>query len=69
MPGLMPLNERDRRRGHRETLQTVCFMEFLVRIMQKLPEKTNQVDEMTLLKPEDSGKELYYSDSSDSDLD
>jgi len=62
------LNERDRRKGHKATLHTVCFMEFLVRIMQKLPENMNEVAEMPLLKPKDSGKELYYSDS-DPDLD
>ena len=68
MAALLPLNERDRRKGHKATLHTVCFMEFLVRIMQKLPENMNEVAEMQLLKPKDSGKELYYSDS-DPDLD
>jgi hypothetical protein len=63
MAALMPLNERYRRKGHKATLHTVCFMEFLVRIMQKLPENMNEVAEMPLLKPKDSGKELYYSDS------
>jgi hypothetical protein len=63
MAALMPLNERDRRKGHKATLHAVCFMEFLVRIMQKLPENMNEVAEMPLLKPKDSGKELYYSDS------
>jgi len=68
MAALLPLNERERRKGHKATLHTVCFMEFLVRIMQKLPENMNEVAEMQLLKPKDSGKELYYSDS-DPDLD
>jgi len=61
MAALLPLNERERRKGHKATLHTVCFM-------QKLPENMNEVAEISLLKPKDSGKELYYSDS-DPDLD
>jgi len=74
---LKPVNEPDRRKGHKETLDTVCFMEFLVRIMQKLPENVQDVIEMApLLKLKHSGysfkNKVYHSDSgsgSDSDLD
>ncbi|GJN01888.1 hypothetical protein PR202_ga19190 [Eleusine coracana subsp. coracana] len=33
-----PVNEQDKRKGQKATLDIVSFMEFLIRIMQKLPE-------------------------------
>jgi len=72
MAALKPVNERDRRKGHKETLDTVCFMEFLVRIMQKLPENVEDVIGMPLLKSKLSGyysffKKRVYGSYSDSD--
>jgi len=69
---LKPVNEPDRRKGHKETLDTVCFMEFLVRIMQKLPENVEDVIGMPLLKSKLSGyysffKKRVYGSYSDSD--
>uniref|UniRef100_A0A0E0IDA4 F-box domain-containing protein n=1 Tax=Oryza nivara TaxID=4536 RepID=A0A0E0IDA4_ORYNI len=37
LAALKPAKELDRRMGQHAALRTVCFMEFLVRIMQKLP--------------------------------
>ncbi|GJN01886.1 hypothetical protein PR202_ga19188 [Eleusine coracana subsp. coracana] len=34
---LTPVKEQDRRKGRKATVHTVCFMEFLVYIMRKLP--------------------------------
>ncbi|GJN01890.1 hypothetical protein PR202_ga19192 [Eleusine coracana subsp. coracana] len=47
---LKPVNERDKRRGQKATLDTVCFMEFLIRIMQKMPDKMQDVIKMSLLR-------------------
>ncbi|KAL6893820.1 hypothetical protein ACP4OV_007918 [Aristida adscensionis] len=44
-----PVNEQDKRKGHEAMLDTVCFMEFLVRIMRKLPDNMQDVIEMPLL--------------------
>ncbi|KAG2534278.1 hypothetical protein PVAP13_9NG283300 [Panicum virgatum] len=66
---LKPVNERDRRKGHKETLDTVCFMEFLVRIMQKLPENVEDVIGMPLLKSKHSDysfKNIVYDSDSGS---
>ncbi|RCV40258.1 hypothetical protein SETIT_9G038200v2 [Setaria italica] len=72
MEALKPLSERDKRKGKKATLDIVCFMEFLVRIMQKLPENVHDVLRMPLLNSDaaaysSSKNELYYSDS-DSDF-
>nr|CAB3492724.1 unnamed protein product [Digitaria exilis] len=43
MAALKPINVRDRRVGQKATLDTVCFMEFLLRIMGKLPNNLQDV--------------------------
>ncbi|RCV40234.1 hypothetical protein SETIT_9G036400v2 [Setaria italica] len=66
-PGSIAVNERDRRKGQKATLDTVCFMEFLLRIMLKLPENMQDVIGIPLLKSKASdsnfNNELYHSDS------
>jgi hypothetical protein len=42
-----PLAAQDKGKGREATLNTVCVMEFLVRIMQKLPDDLQDVVEMT----------------------
>ncbi|TVU15951.1 hypothetical protein EJB05_39495, partial [Eragrostis curvula] len=49
---LKPISEQDERRGQQATLDTVCFMEFLVSIMQKLPNDYQDVVEMSLTNVE-----------------
>ncbi|KAF8702271.1 hypothetical protein HU200_033039 [Digitaria exilis] len=49
-----PLGAQDRRKGEEATLNTVCLMEFLVRIMQKLPNDMRDVLEMPTMDSEDS---------------
>ncbi|CAL4945084.1 unnamed protein product [Urochloa decumbens] len=44
MAALKPVDERHRRIGQEETLDTVCFMEFLLRIMRALPENMQDVN-------------------------
>nr|CAB3488099.1 unnamed protein product [Digitaria exilis] len=39
-----PLGAQDRRKGEEATLNTVCLMEFLVRIMQKLPNDMRDIN-------------------------
>ncbi|TVU41591.1 hypothetical protein EJB05_15122, partial [Eragrostis curvula] len=48
MEALKPVSENERTEGPKATLNTVCFMEFLVRIMQKLPDDMQDVIEMPL---------------------
>ncbi|KAF8748250.1 hypothetical protein HU200_012995 [Digitaria exilis] len=43
MAALKPINVRDRRVGQKATLDTVCFMELLLRIMGKLPDNLQDV--------------------------
>jgi hypothetical protein len=50
---LKPINEQDKKKGCKMTLGIVCFMEFLVRIMQKLPDDLQDVLEMPLMGSED----------------
>ena len=50
-----PLGPLDRRRGQEATLNTVCLMEFLIRIMQKLPDDLQDVVEMPKIDSEDPG--------------
>ncbi|CAN6322174.1 unnamed protein product [Urochloa humidicola] len=80
MAALKPVDERHRRVGQEATLDTVCFMEFLLRIMRALPENMRDVIRMPLLKPEDaesgfhsdsdsSAKDGIYHSDSDSDSD
>ncbi|KAL6636662.1 hypothetical protein ACP70R_024234 [Stipagrostis hirtigluma subsp. patula] len=49
MEAWKPTREQDRRKGRKTTLGTVCFMEFLVRIMEKLPHNMQEVIGMPLL--------------------
>ncbi|KAF8651768.1 hypothetical protein HU200_063286 [Digitaria exilis] len=49
-----PLSALDSRKGEEATLNTVCLMEFLVRIMQKLPNGMRDVVEMPTMDSEDS---------------
>jgi hypothetical protein len=53
MKALKPVAEQDRRKGQKATLNTVCFMDFLVRIMQKLPKDMKQVLEMKMMDSDD----------------
>ncbi|CAN6236091.1 unnamed protein product [Urochloa humidicola] len=46
---LNPVVEQDKRKGLEETLDVMCFVDFLVRIMQKLPDDLQQVVEMKLM--------------------
>jgi hypothetical protein len=50
---LKPINEQDKKKGCKMTLGIVCFMEFLVRIMRKLPDDLQDVLEMPLMGSED----------------
>lgn len=45
---LMPANEQDRKRGRKVTLRGVCFMNFLVGIMEKLPHGMQDVVDTTV---------------------
>ncbi|CAN6297286.1 unnamed protein product [Urochloa humidicola] len=76
MEAVNPLSERATRKGKKATLDTVCFMDLLVRILQKLPENVADVIAMPLLRSEDedsdsssgsSDDELYHSDSGSSE--
>jgi hypothetical protein len=49
------LGPLDRRRGQEATLNTLCLMEFLVRIIQKLPDDLQDVVEMPEMDSEDPG--------------
>ncbi|RLM75529.1 hypothetical protein C2845_PM15G20260 [Panicum miliaceum] len=49
------LGPLDRRKGQEATLNTVCLMEFLVRIMQKLPHDLQDVVEMPEIDSDDPG--------------
>jgi len=53
MKALKPVAEQDRRKGQEAALNTVCFMDFLVRIMQKLPKDMQQVLEMKMMDSDD----------------
>ncbi|KAF8702274.1 hypothetical protein HU200_033042 [Digitaria exilis] len=53
MKALKPIVEQDRRKGQEPTLHIVCFMDFLVRIMQKLPKELQQVLDMTMIDSDD----------------
>ncbi|GJM97058.1 hypothetical protein PR202_ga13956 [Eleusine coracana subsp. coracana] len=53
MEALRPVTEHDRRKGHKKTLNTVCFMEFLVRSIQKLPDNLQDVIGMPLFDSPD----------------
>ncbi|GJN22873.1 hypothetical protein PR202_gb10477 [Eleusine coracana subsp. coracana] len=53
MEALRSVTEYDRRKGHKKTLNTVCFMEFLVRSMQKLPDNLQDVIGMPLFDSPD----------------
>lgn len=57
MEALNPVAEHERRKGHEETLNTVCFMELLARIMGKLPDNGEDVIRMPLF---DSGPLFSY---------
>ncbi|TVU15948.1 hypothetical protein EJB05_39492, partial [Eragrostis curvula] len=59
---LKPINEQDKRKGQEEMLDTVCFMEFLVGIMQKLPDDLQDVVEMSLMDAEGALNTGYYTD-------
>jgi hypothetical protein len=48
-----PLVLQERRKGQKATLRTVCLMEFLVRIMQKLPHDLQDVVEMPSMDSEE----------------
>ncbi|CAO2036307.1 unnamed protein product [Urochloa humidicola] len=48
-----PLGAQDRGKGQEATLSTVCAMEFLVRIMQKLPDDLQDVVEMPSMDSDD----------------
>ncbi|CAN6249953.1 unnamed protein product [Urochloa humidicola] len=48
-----PLFSQDRGKGQEATLNTVCLMEFLVRIMQKLPDGLQDVVEMPTMDSDD----------------
>ena len=50
-----PLGPLDRRREQEGTLNTVCLMEFLIRIVQKLPHDLQDVVEMPKIDSEDPG--------------
>ncbi|KAL6838863.1 hypothetical protein ACP4OV_031299 [Aristida adscensionis] len=50
---LRPVSDRDKRRGHDATLDTVCFWEFMARIMRKLPNDMQDVINMQLMDSED----------------
>ncbi|CAN6249948.1 unnamed protein product [Urochloa humidicola] len=55
MKPLKLANEKDKSKGYEETMDTMSFMEFMVRIIQKLPENMQDVLEMPMLTPGDSG--------------
>ncbi|GJN01896.1 hypothetical protein PR202_ga19198 [Eleusine coracana subsp. coracana] len=48
MKELKPGNERDRRNEQKSTPATVCFMEYLIRVMEKLPQNLQDEIEMSL---------------------
>ncbi|KAL6636663.1 hypothetical protein ACP70R_024235 [Stipagrostis hirtigluma subsp. patula] len=48
MEAWKPANEQDRKKGLKANLGTVCFMEFLVRIIRKLPDNMQDMIEMPL---------------------
>jgi hypothetical protein len=50
-----PLLLQDRRKGQEATLNIGCLMEFLVRIMQKLPQDLQDVVEMPKMDSEEPG--------------
>ncbi|GJN01882.1 hypothetical protein PR202_ga19184 [Eleusine coracana subsp. coracana] len=53
LDALKPIGEQGKRKGREATLDTVCFMEFLVRIMKKLPDDLQDVVEMPLTDADD----------------
>jgi len=55
MEPLKLANEKDKRKGHEDALFTVCFMDFVVRIMRRLPDRMQDVLEMPMLCPGDPG--------------
>ncbi|CAL5050750.1 unnamed protein product [Urochloa decumbens] len=66
MKALKPVVEQDKRKGQEVTLGTVCFMDFLVRIMHKLPKELQQVLEMTMVDsdgPDFSFENVPFADS------
>lgn len=62
MEALKLASEKDKRKGHEETLFTVSFMEFMVRIMRRLPDRMQDVLEMPMLNPGNSG--LFFENAS-----
>lgn len=62
MDALKPVTEKDKWKGHEETLDTVCFMNFLVRIMRKLPDNLQDVLEMPMLNP--GGPGFFFENAS-----
>ncbi|CAO2036304.1 unnamed protein product [Urochloa humidicola] len=64
MEALKPINDKDSREGKKAILDTVCFMEFMVSIMRKLPDGLQDVIELPLLESKDSDS---VSDDNDSE--
>ncbi|RLM75028.1 uncharacterized protein C2845_PM15G20240 [Panicum miliaceum] len=54
MEALKPINDKDSREGRKDALGTVCFKEFLVSTMRKLPDGLHDVIKLPLLEPKDS---------------
>ncbi|KAL6652128.1 hypothetical protein ACP70R_011053 [Stipagrostis hirtigluma subsp. patula] len=55
-----PVKEQDRRKGQKATLDTVCFMELLVRIIKKLPSDVHDVVRIPLMM--DSESRVFFSE-------
>ncbi|CAL5069703.1 unnamed protein product [Urochloa decumbens] len=68
MKALKPVVEQDRRKGQEVTLGIVCFMDFLVRIMHKLPKELQQVLQMTMVDSDDIDFSFENVPFADSDL-
>ncbi|CAL4928027.1 unnamed protein product [Urochloa decumbens] len=69
MESLKPLSESDTRKGKKATLDTVCFMEFLVRVMRKLPNNMEDVLKMPLLNSRGAYSSSRQYEICDSDSD
>ncbi|CAN6297288.1 unnamed protein product [Urochloa humidicola] len=69
MESLKPLSKRYKREGKKATLHTVCFMDFLVRIMSKLPDNIEDVLKMPLLNSQDDDCPRLMFENYDSDPD
>ncbi|CAL4936687.1 unnamed protein product [Urochloa decumbens] len=69
MESLKPLSESDTRKGKKATLDTVCFMDFLVRVMRKLPNNMEDVLKMPLLNSRGAYSSSRQYEICDSDSD